>query len=166
MPLQANGLAVNRYGLWAVAYGGTPVMRIDPATNTVAVVARFPAGFAQSIAADERAVWTTHFTSSVLTLVRIDAADPSVTSDTHIPTVDVATGSGRVWFLGWEPGVKTDSPRNHFGLVGQIDPVTMKVIRVADLPIGAPDETGLAVAGRDAWVVDSTTHTVRRIEGR
>ena len=163
--LGANGLAANSHGLWAVAWGDTPIMRVDPITNTATVVTRFPAGFAQSIAADERYVWTTHFTS-VLDLVRIDASDPTITANAHIPTADVATGDGRVWFLGWVPGEKAASPRNHYGLVGQIDPDTLKVIRVAELPIGQADETRLAVAGRDAWVVDSTTHTAWKIAGR
>ena len=58
--LGANGLAVNSFGVWAVAYGDTEVMRIDPDTNTAAVVKRFPVGFSQSISADPTSVWVTH----------------------------------------------------------------------------------------------------------
>ena len=165
--LGANGLAVNSKGLWVVAWGDTPVMRVDPATNTASVVARFPGGFAQSIAADEDYVWTTHVHSpSPLDLARIDAADPTTTTSTHIPTADVAVGDGEVWFFGWEPGEKAASPRNHHGLVGQVDPVTLKVLHVADLPVAPFDDTSLVVADHAAWVVDSTQATVWRVDDK
>jgi hypothetical protein len=151
--------------LWVVAWGDTPVMRVDPATNTASVVARFPGGFAQSIAADDDYVWTTHVTStSPLDLVRIDAADPATTTNAHIPTADVAAGDGEAWFFGWEPGELAASPRNHHGLVGQVDPVTLKVLHVADLPISPNDDTALVVADHGAWVIDSTQGTVWRVD--
>jgi streptogramin lyase len=160
----ANGLALNSQGVWVVAWGDTTIMRVDPDTNTASVVARFPGGFAQSIAVDDDYVWTTHFTS-VLDLVRINTSDPSSRTNAHIPTADVAAGDGEVWFLGWETGKLAASPRNHYGLVGQIDPVTLKVLHVADLPVSPNDDSTLVVADHAAWVIDSTRATVWRVEG-
>jgi hypothetical protein len=159
----SNGLAVNGQGVWSVAFGDTDVWRIDPATNTAALAANFVPGFAQSIAADDRSVWTTHFTTS-LDLVRIDASDPSPVESTHLPTGDVAAGDGQVWFLGWVPVDKAVSAENHPGRVGRVDPETFAVTAVTELPVGTVDEAELAVGDGAAWVVDSSTHRAWRID--
>lgn len=159
----SNGLAVNAQGLWAIKWGDTAVMRVEASTNSASVVANFGSGFAQSIAADQDAIWTTHYTKTQ-DLVRIDAHDPRNIRSTGIPTADVTTGDGAVWFLGWMPADKAAAPQNHFGLVGQIDPVTLKIIHATDLPINLADETQLIAAANTAWVIDSTKSTVWRIK--
>jgi hypothetical protein len=159
----SNGLAVNSSGVWSIPFGGTDLVRIDPNTNVATDVTEFPVGFAQSVAADDSWVWTTH-AAPALDLARVDASDPTMVDSTGIPTAAVATGDGEAWFLGWIAGEKADSPRNHPGLVGRIDPQTLEVTGVAELPIGAIDDTRLVVGDGAAWVVDSTTHRIWRVE--
>jgi hypothetical protein len=163
-PNQAsNGLAVNEHGVWSVAFGNTDVTRIDPGTNTAVVATNFAPGFAQSIAADASWVWITHSTKTV-DLARIDASDPARVDSTHIQTADVASGDGGVWFLGWVPADEAGVPVLHAGLIGPVDPQTLAVTATAELPIGAADETKLAVGDGAAWVVDSSMHTAWRIQ--
>jgi hypothetical protein len=163
-PNQAsNGLAVNDQGVWSVAFGNDDVSRIDPATNQSTLVTHFTPGFAQSIAADASSVWITHSTKTV-DLARIDASDPARIDSTHIQTAAVAAGDGGVWFLGWVPADEAGVPVLHAGLIGRVDPQTLAVTATAELPIGAADETKLAVGDGAAWVVDSSTHTAWRIQ--
>jgi hypothetical protein len=161
----SNGLAVNPRGVWSIAWGGTAVTLIDPETNTASIATNFVPGFAQSIAADDGFVWTTNVVRN-LQLYRVEEIEPQLfeAKATDVPTANVAAGDGEVWFLGWIPGDKVDSPRNHPGRVGRVDPESLAVTVTAELPIGTLDETHLSVGDGAAWVVDSTTHQVWRID--
>jgi streptogramin lyase len=80
--------------------------------------------------------------------------------------VQVAVGDGQVWFLGYEPGLQSDDPANHYGVVGRIDPNTLKVVGVTELPdVGVLDNLRLFVADGSAWVFHSSAGTITRITG-
>jgi hypothetical protein len=165
------GFAFGPSAVWLVGGdSGTTLIRIDPATNRATAATSFAPGFSQSLAADGRYVWTTHFANAQprarLDLVRVDAADPSKSDITGIPTVQVAAGDGQVWFLGYTPflGSTPGEARDHYGVVGRIDPETMKVIGVTELDgIGAIDDAQLIVADGSAWVYNASTRAITRI---
>jgi hypothetical protein len=151
------GFVVNAHGVFAIGgTTGTSVMRIDPTTRRVTMVANFGGGYTQSVAADDRSVWTTHYTSD-LDLVRIDTTAGFGVKPIGIPTTYVATGEGQIWFIGYVPGMKTTDPANHFGVVGRIDPTTGRVIAVTELPMKPYDAAFLRVQGGNAYVLDVTT---------
>src|SRR5262249_34362480 len=107
----------------------------------------FAPGFAQSIAAGDGVVWTTH-TIRGLELSRIDVVhDPVEQHATNVPTADVEASNAGVWFLGWG-----DRP----GGVGQIDPATGGVRPAGELSVGVTDRTQLVAEDRAAWVIDSS----------
>lgn len=163
------GIAFDRSGVWLVGGDtGTTLIRIDPATDHAAAVTTFAPGFTQSLAADDTYVWTTHWANAQprarLDLVRVDAADPRVSKIAGIPTAQVAAGDGQVWFLGYAPGDKSADPANHYGVVGRIDPKTMKVTGVTELPdTGALDNPQLFVSDGSAWVYNPSTRAITRI---
>jgi hypothetical protein len=163
------GVAFNRSGMWLVGGDtGTTLIRIDPATDRAAALTTFAPGFTQSLAADDTYVWTTHWANAQprarLDLARVDAADPSVSEIARIPTAQVAAGDGQVWFLGYVPSDKSADAANHYGVVGRIDPETMKVTGVTELPgIGALDDPQLFVANGSAWVYNASTRAITRV---
>jgi hypothetical protein len=160
------GTAFDSAGLWLVGGdSGTAVMHVDPLKHRAAVVLDAGPGFTQSLAADGRYVWTTHFAENParldLTRIDLDAADTPVAAG--IPTSQVAAGGGQVWFAGYAPGDGVADPRNHYGVVGRVDPVTMKVVGVTELPgFDAITNPSLFVDSRGAWVLgpSSITHIV------
>ena len=97
----------------------------------------FGIGFSQSLAADGPYVWTTHWANAEpharLDLVRRRGRSERLG---HRRDPDRAGRGGRrqVWFLGYTPGDKSADPANHYGVVGRIDPETMKVVGVTELP--------------------------------
>jgi outer membrane protein assembly factor BamB len=150
--------------VWVVGgESGTALIRIDRATKRAEVVADDGPGFSQSLTADGGYVWTTHHTTHQ-DLVRIDTADGNRLRNLHVPTYDVAAGDGQTWFLGYQPTDKTNDGANHPGVVGRIDPDTGRVMAVADLPIGALDDTTLIVHGGKAYVLDGTTHLLMVVD--
>ena len=158
---------VDRFGLWLVGgNSGTTLMLVDPATQRANAVTSFGSGFTQSLAADDTYVWMTHYSGNParLDLARVDLAHPGVSAAAGIPTAQVAVGDGEVWFLGYVPAKKADAAANHPGVVGRIDPKTMKVIGVTDLGFGSASlNPQLFVARGSAWVYDSNTQTITRI---
>jgi hypothetical protein len=160
------GFAFNRSGVWLVGGdSGTTLIRIDPATNDATAVNSFGTGFSQSLAADGPYVWTTHWAThpkgkTSLDLVRVDAADPTRSETAGIPTTQVAAADGQVWFLGYTPSTNDLDAVNRNGVVGRIDPETMRVVGVTELSVGVPK---LFVADGSAWVFDVTTETITRI---
>lgn len=155
--------AFNAAGVWVVGgTSGTAVMHIDPTTKRLSVVHTFAGGFSQSLAADDRYIWTTHFTGR-LDLARIDTADRDRAINVRIPTYRVASGDGQTWFLGYEPSGTTDNPANDHGTLGRIDPDTGRVIAVTDLPVGALDTISLIVHRGKAYVLDATAHTLTTV---
>jgi hypothetical protein len=163
------GFAFGDADVWLVGGDtGTTLIRIDPATDHAAAVTTFAPGFSQSLAADGPYVWTTHWANAQprarLDLVRVNAADPSVSDIAGIPTAQVAAGDGQVWFIGYVPGDISARSTNHYGVVGRIDPETMKVIGVTELPgIGVLDDPQLFVADGSAWVYNASTRAITRI---
>jgi hypothetical protein len=163
------GTVANRFGLWLVGGDeGTTVMLVDPSTRHASQVRSFGAGFTQSLAVDDTYVWTTHWANASpgarLDLVRIDEAKPSDSTIAGVPTAQVAVGDGQAWFLGYQPGSQSADPANHYGVVGRIDPRTLKVIGVTELPgVSALDDLQLFVAGGSAWVFHDAAGTVTRI---
>jgi hypothetical protein len=175
IPLPGNGAETNggvltpfdRFGLWLVGGdSGTTVMLVDPAKRRAESVVSFGSGFSQSLAADDTNAWTTHFAGRPvrLDLWRIDLAHPNDAVAAGIPTTQVAVGDGQVWFLGYEPGLQADDPANHYGVVGRIDPKTLKVVGMTELPgLGVLDDLQLFVADGSAWVFHDAAGTITRI---
>jgi hypothetical protein len=175
IPLPENGAETNgevltptdRFGLWVVGGdSGTDVMLVDPSTHRAEAVTSFGAGFTQSLAADDTTVWTTHFAGNParLDLVRVDLAHPTDAKVAGIPTPQVAVGDGQVWFLGYEPGLRAADPANHYGVVGRIDPKTLKVVGMTELPgVSSLDELQLFAADGSAWVFHYAAGTITRI---
>ncbi|MDQ1479092.1 MAG: hypothetical protein QOE62_4321 [Actinomycetota bacterium] len=150
-------------GVWVVGgESGTSIMRIDPTTKRVEVVADSGPGFSQSLAADGRFVWTTHHTTRQ-NLVRIDTEDRNRVTSVGVPTYEVATGDGQTWFVGYHPSDAGGDLANHPGVVGLLDE-TGRVIAVAELPIGAFDDVTLIVRGGKAYVLDTTTRSLTVVD--
>jgi streptogramin lyase len=150
--------------VWVVGgESGTSVMRIDPTTKRVEVVADAGLGFSQSLAADGHFVWTTHHTTRQ-DLVRIDTADGNRATIVSVPTYEVAAGDGQTWFLGYEPTGSTRDGANHPGVVGRIDPESGRVIAVTELPVGALDDPTLIVHRGKAYVLDAATHSLTIVD--
>jgi len=160
------GTVFDGSGLWLVGgNSGTALMRVDPQTRTAAIVLDWGPGFTQSLAADNRRVWATHYAGSParLDLVRVDLDHPTRLA-AGIPTPLVADGGGEVWFAGYEPGMQADDPRNHDGAIGRVDPVSLKVIGVTELRgIGNLTEVQLFADSGGAWVYLPGQGTITRI---
>jgi hypothetical protein len=94
----------------------------------------------------------------------VDLAHPTHPAAAGIPTPQVAVGGGQVWFVGYEPGTRSADPANHYGVVGRIDPVTLTVDAVTELPgVGVLNDLQLLVTNGSAWVFDPAVGTITRI---
>lgn len=150
------GFAFDGAGAWVVGGGsGTALMRIDPESKRLQIVEDSDTGFTQSLAADGRFVWTTHWTTR-LELVRVDTENGYRRTAFDIPTAQVAAGDGQVWFLGYG--------NNDDGFLGEIDPDTGTIVAATELPIGEFDDASLIVLGGRAYVLDTATHSLMTVD--
>jgi len=167
LPSAPGALAADGRAVWAISYGGTTLMRVDTRTRLVTTVDNLGSGFAQTLAAEEAVVWTTRFGSEPSSnrvaqdLVRTIGGRSVFT---HLPTAFVAAGNHQVWFLGYQLSSQARSPANDPGLLGQIDPTTLRVEREAHLDLRAQDTVDLAVGGDTIWVLDMTRDAVIRVK--
>jgi virginiamycin B lyase len=151
-----SSVAAGADGVWMLSTGTQPdLVRIDPATNTVADRFEAPNG-ATAVRAGNGSLWITRAHAGQL--LRVDPA-----TGEEIAEIDVARGSaflavgeGGVWTMG------------SGGQVVHVDPVTDSV--VATIPTGGPVDHGdVAVGGGYVWArlseslcaaIDPTTDTV------
>jgi hypothetical protein len=167
VPSHPVAFAFNHSGTWVV--GGdaqTKLLHIAPGSTKATVVTDFGPGLGTSVAADDTYVWTTHWSGDPerLHLVRIDATNPTVAVDVGVPTPQVVVASGQVWFAGYITGGNDQLAGPFHPVVGRIDPETMKVIGVADVPILDPlDTPQLLVHDGIAFVWNAPTQLVSHV---
>jgi sugar lactone lactonase YvrE len=161
------GIAFGANAVWLASDSPrAAVMRIDARTLGASVVQRFGAGFTQSLAATDGAVWTTHAaTPAGLELTRIGTSAPYPADAFAIPTPNVAASDQSVWFQGWEPAEKAYDPANRYGIIGRVDPSSGNVVGAVELRIGPLDDVNLFVVGTDVYVLDTTARTLTEVRG-
>lgn len=123
--------------LWVTAKEDGLLLRVDPATNTLAASIESGAG-AHGIAADGAGIWVTNYVAN--TVSRVDPVTNEVVATVaHAGSgVGIAAGGGAIWVSTQGTGIS------------RIDPETNEATVVVQLPVEW--NYGLAVDGDSLWV--------------
>lgn len=152
---------------WLVQWGGT-IQRVDDQTNEVTEFGHWGEAFSQSSAISGHALWVTHGDNpstpggSVLDLLRVDLKTGQ-TRSTGLSTSQIAAGGGEVWVAGLNPDVRLGSERNQPDLIGQLDPITGHIRRIANVPASRLHGLELAVESNAVWALNIDKGTLTRI---
>jgi streptogramin lyase len=148
---EALGLAVDSTAVWAVAYQGSSLSRVDPTTNTVTSTVRLD-NAASALAADG-AIWVAAYGGGPAdsALYRLDPATGRVVARVDAGEVccDLSAGDGGVWVV---------DPR---GAVLRVDEATNRVTQRFDVVVDRNAHINAVYAGGSVWVSSDTTPLVR-----
>jgi YVTN family beta-propeller protein len=137
---QSEGdIASGAGSIWVAGpFQTSPVTRIDPRRNAVAVRIPLQKYRANGIAFGDGGVWVSDVGGDQVW--RIDAArnTPSGSTKVGLGPLGVAAGAGSIWVAN-----------SGDGTVSRIDPVTARVVQTIDVG-GSPNR--IAVAGDEVWV--------------
>ena len=140
-------------GVWLLSPTGR-VIRIDPATNTVAAEIRVPVSEFGNIALGGGSVWVTD--ASHNSLLRLDPKTKKVTA---IKVGDFPEGLlyalDHVWVSN-----------HHGGSVSKIDPRTNEAATYEFTNVGESGPKGLAAVDGDIWTTVPTARSLFRIDGK
>jgi DNA-binding beta-propeller fold protein YncE len=138
-----TAIASGEGAIWVAEQGGT-ISRIDPRTNDVCTI--LVGGEPSAIAVGGGMVWVVDRAGGVL--IPIDAQTNAVGASIELArgVSSVAIGDGAVWVAG-----KMRS-RGPGGIVYRIDPLTRKVLGLANLRGGSAAAFSVAVGDGAVWV--------------
>ena len=161
-----GGLAVTEQGAWVLDIAADRILRIDPATNSVAATLLVPGFKLRSIAAGEGSVWVgveevplegAANTTPLGGVLRLDPNNDEISQyiETSAPVTDFAFRPGEVWIVATSEG---------FNTLSQIDPLTNAVSTRGDSSIWY--ETSHISANKfGLWLLNTTApNTVQQID--
>jgi hypothetical protein len=151
LPIWGDHIVANGQGVWIV--GGSPgntVVAIDAGTLEGTEVAALPAGYVQSATINLGVIWLTEsHGAATIELIKVDPRTGHVIF-TGIPTANVASGAGELWFQGFV-GPALPDPRP--GAVVELDPTRVHAKRVASVGLGSSSSPPLAVDSNAVWIL-------------
>lgn len=161
-----GGLAVTEQGAWVLDVTSDRILRIDPATNSVAAILLVPGFKLRSIAAGEGAVWVgveevplegAAAATPLGGVLRLNPENDEISQyiETSAPVTDIAFRPGEVWIVSTSEG---------FNTLSQIDPLSNVVTTRGDSSIWY--ETSRITANKfGLWLLNTTApNTVQQID--
>jgi hypothetical protein len=151
LPFWGDHIVANGQGVWIVEGSpGIAVVAINAGTLEGTEIAALPAGYVQSATINRGVLWLTESHGTVtIELIEVDPGTGDVTF-TGIPTANVASGAGELWFQGFV-GPAPPDPRP--GAVVELDPTRKRPKRVASVGLGSSSSPSLAVDGNAVWIL-------------
>jgi streptogramin lyase len=152
---EALGLTVDSTAVWAIAYQGGTLSKVDPVTN--AVTLSVPLRNAASALAVDGAIWVAGYGGGPADsgLYRVDAATgrPVATVDAGEVCCDLSAGNGRVWVV---------DPR---GAVVGVDIASNRVAQRLDVTLDRSVHVNAVYSAGSVWV-SSDNSALTRIDVR
>ena len=145
---QVLGLAVRDGAVWAVSYDTSTMVRIDPATNTVAATVEVPGG--ASAASLPSGLWVAAY-GNPGHLYKIDPETATIAMSVDLGDVccDLTEGAGLVWAL------------DRSGAVIGVDPEAGDVRTTLPVKLDLNAHNNVVFAGGYLWVSSDTTALFR-----
>lgn len=163
---EPGGVAVTEQGAWVLDVSGNRILRIDPATNSVAATLLAPGFKLRAIAAGEGSVWVgveevpLEGAASATPLggvLRLNPGSDEISQyiETSAPVTDFAFRPGEVWIISTSQG---------FNTLSQIDPATNTVSTRGDSSIWY-ETSHISANAYGLWLINTTApNTVQQID--